>query len=67
MPLHDGETAYMQVWYARDGLERSAKLHGALEGEERISMGKAEAIASRRQRFSRKMINDMLHKRIYQG
>jgi hypothetical protein len=34
-PLDDGETHIVQLWYASDGQERSAKLQGALEGEER--------------------------------
>lgn len=35
LPLPEGDDHIAQVWFAKDGLERSAKLAGALEGEAR--------------------------------
>jgi len=35
MPLPDDETHIVKLWYASDGKEISAKLDGAVEGEER--------------------------------
>lgn len=35
LPLEDGDTHVINLWYANDQLERSAKLDGAVEGEER--------------------------------
>ena len=34
-PLEEGDTHVVNLWYASDNQERSAKLDGALEGEER--------------------------------
>ena len=34
-PLEEGDTHVINLWYASDGQERSAKLDGAVEGEER--------------------------------
>ena len=34
-PLDEGDTHVITLWYASDGKERSAKLHGAVEGKER--------------------------------
>lgn len=34
-PLDEGDTHVANLWYASDGQERSAKLDGAVEGEER--------------------------------
>ncbi|KAE9034673.1 hypothetical protein PR001_g9636 [Phytophthora rubi] len=38
LPLPEGDTHIVQVWLAKDGQERSAKLDGALEGEARESL-----------------------------
>lgn len=35
LPLDDGDTHIINLWYASDGQERTAKLVGALEGKER--------------------------------
>ncbi|GMF15327.1 unnamed protein product [Phytophthora fragariaefolia] len=35
LPLPEGDAHISQIWFARDGRERSAKLDGALEGEAR--------------------------------
>ena len=35
LPLDEGDTHAVQLWYASDNKERSAKLDGAVEGEER--------------------------------
>lgn len=35
MPLDDGDTHVIKLWYASDDTERSAKLKGAVEGEAR--------------------------------
>ena len=35
LPLEEGDTHVSLLWFASDGQERSAKLHGAVEGEER--------------------------------
>jgi hypothetical protein len=35
LPLPEGDTHVVQLWYASDNQERSAKLDGAVEGEER--------------------------------
>lgn len=35
LPLDDDDTHIVQLWFASDGKERSAKLVGALEGKER--------------------------------
>jgi hypothetical protein len=34
-PLPEGDTHVIQLWYASDNQERSAKLAGAVDGEER--------------------------------
>ena len=36
MPLPEGDTHIVQVWFLSDNQERSAKLDGAVEGDERI-------------------------------
>ncbi|RLN32473.1 hypothetical protein BBJ28_00007837 [Nothophytophthora sp. Chile5] len=38
LPLPEGETHVCCVWYAKNGEEESAKLHGALEGGERQAL-----------------------------
>jgi len=35
LPLDEGDTHAVKLWYASDGQERSAKLVGAVDGEER--------------------------------
>ena len=35
LPPHNGDTHICQLWFSSDNKERSAKLEGALEGEER--------------------------------
>jgi hypothetical protein len=35
LPLEEGDTHVSRLWFASDGQERSAKLHGAVEGEDR--------------------------------
>jgi hypothetical protein len=35
LPLEDGDTHVASLWFAGDGTTRSAKLDGAVEGEER--------------------------------
>ena len=35
LPLEDGDSHVVNLWYSSDNQERSAKLDGALEGEER--------------------------------
>jgi hypothetical protein len=35
LPLEEGDTHVVKLWYASDNKERSAKLDGAVEGEER--------------------------------
>jgi hypothetical protein len=35
LPLPDDQSHVVKLWYASDNAERSAKLHGAVEGEER--------------------------------
>ena len=35
MPLDDGDTHIVKLWYASDNTERSAKLKGAVEEDER--------------------------------
>jgi hypothetical protein len=37
-PLEEDDTHVCRLWYAVDGKERSAKLKGALEGEERDAL-----------------------------
>jgi hypothetical protein len=38
LPLDDGDTHVIRLWFAADGQERSAKLHGAVEGDERDAL-----------------------------
>ena len=38
MPLPEGDTHVIKLWYMSDGQERSAKLDGAVEGEERLAL-----------------------------
>jgi len=38
LPLDESDTHVCQVWYASDNTERSAKLDGAVEGEERDAL-----------------------------
>lgn len=38
LALPDGDTHVAQLWFARDGQERSAKLDGALEGDARETL-----------------------------
>ena len=35
LPVDDGDTHIIKLWYESDNTERSAKLKGAVEGEER--------------------------------
>ncbi len=35
LALPEGETHIQQLWFSSDGVERSAKLTGAVEGDER--------------------------------
>ena len=35
MPLPEGDTHVSRLWFASDGIEYSARLEGALEGEAR--------------------------------
>ena len=35
LPLDDGDSHVVKLWFASDNLERLAKLEGAVEGEER--------------------------------
>lgn len=35
LPVPEGDTHICQVWFAKDGVEKSAKLDGALEGDAR--------------------------------
>ena len=37
-PLPEGDTHVIQLWYASDNRERSAKLEGAVDGEEREAL-----------------------------
>jgi hypothetical protein len=37
-PLPEGDTHVIQLWYASDNQERSAKLAGAVDGEEREAL-----------------------------
>ncbi|KAL9182322.1 hypothetical protein ACHAXT_012974 [Thalassiosira profunda] len=37
-PLEEGDTHVCKLWYALDGKERSAKLKGAVEGDERQTL-----------------------------
>lgn len=37
-PLEEGDTHVHKLWYMSDNQERSAKLHGAVEGEEREAL-----------------------------
>jgi hypothetical protein len=37
-PLEEGDTHVYKLWYMSDNQERSAKLHGALEGTERDAL-----------------------------
>jgi hypothetical protein len=38
MPLEEGDTHIVQLWYASDNKERPAKLDGSLEGNERQAL-----------------------------
>ena len=38
LPLEEGDTHVIKLWYASDNQERSAKLDGAVEGEERQAL-----------------------------
>ena len=38
MPLPEGDTHIVKLWYQSDGQERTAKLDGAVEGEERQAL-----------------------------
>jgi hypothetical protein len=38
LPLEEGDTHIIKLWFASDNLERSAKLDGAVEGEEREAL-----------------------------
>ena len=38
LPVPEGDTHICQVWFQSDGVERSAKLKGAKEGEERLAL-----------------------------
>jgi hypothetical protein len=40
LPLPEGDTHIIRVWFAKDGEERSAKLEGALEGDARDALWK---------------------------
>lgn len=40
LPLEEGDTHVSKLWFASDGQERSAKLDGAPEGEEREKLWK---------------------------
>jgi len=35
LPLDEGDTHVVNIWFASTGKEQSAKLHGAVEGRER--------------------------------
>lgn len=36
--IHESDTHVVRLWFASDGQERSAKLQGAVEGEEREAL-----------------------------
>ena len=38
MPIPDGDTHIVKLWYSSDSQERSAVLEGALQGEERLQL-----------------------------
>lgn len=41
MPVPEGDTHICKLWYASDGIERSAKVENAVEGIERDKLAKA--------------------------
>lgn len=43
MPMPEGDTHVCALWYASDGLERPAKVTGAVEGEAREALAAANA------------------------